>query len=190
MRPTPLLLKGLLIAALLSPAAHAQPAGPLRSEAQDPLGVDTASREFPVMYAFYSPAWSVSSNAGLRLVAENQGNQAVTLQSIEFRGEVVTPVEINLQIPARSWAETEIPYIDLLSGNECINNTLQDRWRLMEISNYTLNPSVRGLIIEDTISFRIFQCVRPVQLNLGLEDGTTHQENLWVMYHFERLPLE
>jgi len=103
---------------------------------------------------------------------------------------VQSSVNIELSLPAGNWAETELPYIDLLGGNECINNTLQDRWRLMEISNYTLNPSVRGLIIEDTVSFRIFQCVRPVRLTVLDEADQAHEENLWVMYHFERLPLE
>jgi len=193
MRLTSTILKGLLTTTLLvvAPHLHAQaPAGPTSEREADPLGVDTTSRSFPIMYAFYSPAWSVSSNAGLRLVVENRSSSALTLQSIEFRGDVQSSVNIELSLPAGNWAETELPYIDLLGGNECINNTLQDRWRLMEISNYTLNPSVRGLIIEDTVSFRIFQCVRPVRLTVLDEAGQAHEENLWVMYHFERLPLE
>jgi hypothetical protein len=156
----------------------------------DPLSVDTSSDAHPVKYAIYSPAWSIRSNAGLRVVAQNNGDRDLTMADISFHDEssdYSTRLTLDLDIPAGQWAETEVPYVDLLSGNDCINTTIQDRWRLMEISNYTLNPSVRGLIIEDTVSFRIYQCVREVSITWLDADNDTHVENLWVMYHFERV---
>lgn len=161
-----------------------------QSANDDPLSVDTSSEAHPVKYAIYSPAWSIRSNAGLRVVAHNTGESDITMANINFRDEDdggSTLLELNLTIPAGKWAETEVPYIDLLSGNDCINTTLRDRWRLMEISNYTLNPSVRVLIIEDTISFRIYQCVREVKITWLDANDLPHEENLWVMYHFERV---
>ncbi|MDO8271093.1 MAG: hypothetical protein Q7U82_04120, partial [Gammaproteobacteria bacterium] len=69
----------------------------------------------------------------------------------------------------------------------CISDTMAENWKLVEISNYTLNPSVRGLIIEDTDSFRIYQCVRNVTLHWqDPVSGTNTEFTEWVMYHFER----
>ena len=39
---------------------------------------------------------------------------------------------------------------------------MDSNWRLVDVSNYTLNPSVRNLIIENTDSFRIYQCVESI----------------------------
>ena len=150
------------------------------------------SEELPVKYAIYSTAWSESSNAGLRIVARNQETYPIELISVAFRDENSgdeTLVEMNLSVPAEAWGEIQLPYIELLFGNDCINKTLQDDWRLVEISNYTLNPSVRGLIIQDTDSFRIYQCVRSVYTTWADHEGT-HRQAEWVLYHYERRPLD
>src|SRR5690606_8315056 len=98
-------------------------------------------------------------------------------------------LDVDLTIPPHSWAESEMPYADLLTGNTCVDRTLEadDDWELVEISNYTLNPSVRGLIIQNSATFRIYQCVRSVVINWrNLENDTTDEHTEWVMYHFER----
>lgn len=178
-----------LLGCLLAPGfIVAQPAVP-----PDPLSRGTSSGEHPVKYAIYSPAWSVRSNDGLRVTAHNQGDETVTLESLTFRnnlGGSDVHLKLDLEVPAGRWAETKRPYHDLLSGNSCVRDTRQENWRLMEISNYTLNPSVRGLIIEDTDSFRIFQCVRDVRLRWHDSQGEAHEEEFWVMYHFERARLD
>ncbi|MEX1196619.1 MAG: hypothetical protein WEB57_01985 [Pseudohongiellaceae bacterium] len=160
---------------------------------EDPLALGPRTDEHPVKYAISSAAWSVNSNAGLRIVAHNRGDENVTLHSVVFQtpgsGDD-TELDIDLEVPAGAWAETAKPYIDLLSGNNCVEETLREDWRLKEISNYTLNPSVRGLIIEDTRSFRIFQCVREVRLSWDDEQNERQTERQWVMYHFERLPFD
>lgn len=158
---------------------------------EDPLALGPRTEDHPVKYAISSTAWSLNSNDGLRIVVHNRGDEDVTLRSVVFRtpgsGDD-TKLDIDLEVPAGAWAETEKPYLDLLSGNNCVEETLQEDWRLKEISNYTLNPSVRGLIIEDTRSFRIFQCVREVRLSWDDEQNEGQTERQWVMYHFERLP--
>ncbi len=170
---------------------------PLTTSAQsiDPLTAAQESFESPVKYAIYSSAWHLNSNAGLRVVAQNQGDSPIKLESILFRDETGSQadakLELDMMIPAQAWAEVELPYQDLLSGNDCVNRTMEDDWKLVEISNYTLNPSVRGLIIENTRSFRIYQCVRNVQtVWYSPEDDTELSQNQWLMYHFERLPLD
>lgn len=183
MRRPCITLLGCLFAAEI---AIAQPPG-----LDDPLTRNTSSGEFPVKYAIYSPAWAVRSNAGLRIMSHNQGDETITLHSMVFRDNTGQgndiELEIDLEVPAGDWAEAETPFIDLLSGNNCVNQTLQESWRLMEISNYTLNPSVRGLIIENTDSFRIFQCVRDVKVSWSDHEGIPQDEEFWVMYHFERV---
>lgn len=181
------LLASTLSVALLSSTLSAQ--------SIDPLAAAQESFENPIKYAIYSAAWHVSSNAGLRVVAQNQSDEAVRLQKIVFRDEVGdqadTELQLDLLVPPQAWAEVQLPYQDLLSGNDCVNNTMEDDWRLVEISNYTLNPSVRGLIIENTRSFRIYQCVRNVRAFWSNPDQETEQsQNQWLMYHFERLPLD
>src|SRR5690606_33610086 len=132
-----------------------------------------------------------SSNAGLRVVAQNLGDETIELLTLLFKDEDdpnrQALVELNLQVPARGWAERQLPYIDLLFGNACIAKTMSEDWRLVEISNYTRHPSVRGVIIEDTDSFRIYQCVRAVQTT-WLAQGETHHQSEWVLYHYERPP--
>lgn len=148
----------------------------------------------PLKYAIYSSAWGESSNAGLRLVAQNRSDNPILLDSILFSDEL-TParesrLEVNLTVPPQAWAEIELPYQDLLFGNVCITRTMAENWKLVEVSNYTLNPSVRGLIIEDTDSFRIYQCVRNVFVRwLDPDTGDTTEYAEWVMYHFERRPI-
>jgi hypothetical protein len=160
----------------------------------DPLTAAQESFDNPVKYAIYSAAWHLNSNAGLRVVAQNQGDAAIKLNKIVFRDETGTQgdeeLQLELVVPAHAWAEVELPYQNLLSGNDCVSRTMEDDWRLVEISNYTLNPSVRGLIIEDTRSFRIYQCVRNVQTVWSSPDDEIEQsQNQWLMYHFERLPI-
>ena len=168
-----------LAAALVGPAVGAQVPVP---DADEP----------PVKYAIYSAAWSSDSNAGLRVVAQNLVDEDITLVSLTFSDENdpkhQAVVELDLAVPAQGWAERLLPYMDLLFGNECIAETMNDDWRLVEISNYTLNPSVRGLIIENTDSFRIYQCVRPIYTT-WLTAGTTYQQAEWVLYHYERMPI-
>jgi hypothetical protein len=145
----------------------------------------------PIKYAIYSTAWGESSNAGLRVVAQNMSDHTVFLDSILFESEDSTAVsntfEIDLTVPPHGWAETAFDYQDLLFGDECVERTMTEDWKLVEISNYTLNPSVRGLIIQDSDSFRIYQCVRSVFVTL--KDLDTQEDKSfyeWIMYHFER----
>ncbi|MEX2132344.1 MAG: hypothetical protein WD772_12760 [Pseudohongiellaceae bacterium] len=143
----------------------------------------------PVKFAFYSSAWGENAVAGMRVVAENQQDFPILLLSITFttdsNGQLVIPLEI--AVPARGYAEKELPYVDLLSDDACVTDTMSEDWRLVEISNYTLNPSVRSLIIEDTSAFRIYQCVRKVATSWSDDSGSEprlYEE--WVLYHFER----
>ena len=54
---------------------------------------------------------------------------------------------------------------------------------------YTLNPSVRNLIIENTDSFRIYQCVETIRTRWretsGDSRGVSRTEEGWILYHFE-----
>lgn len=187
-------------AAVLAGMMFAGFAGVASAQSIDPLAAAQEGFDHPVKYAIYSAAWHLSSNAGLRVVAQNQGNEAIELRSIVFRNETGsgndTELKLNMLIAPGKWAELQLPYQDLLAGNECVSRTMEDDWKLVEISNYTLNPSVRGLIIENTRSFRIYQCVRSVRTTwvhagAGYEGGPAEQvDNQWLMYHFERLPLD
>lgn len=161
--------------------------------AQDLLASVGSAQEadYPIKYAIYSSAWGTSSDAGLRLIAQNLSEHEIILESVLFQDEEnplkQTRLALELTVHPHAWAEKEMSYVDLLFGSECIGKTMQEDWKLVEISNYTLNPSVRGLIIEDTDSFRIYQCVRNVQVNwLDTETGETRDYTEWVMYHFER----
>lgn len=148
--------------------------------------------DYPIKYAIYSSAWGARSDAGLRLVAQNVSDHEIILESILFQDEE-DPLNrafltLDLAVQPHAWAEKEMSYVDLLFGSECIERTMLEDWKLVEISNYTLNPSVRGLIIEDTDSFRIYQCVRNVQVKwLDTETGDSFDYTEWVMYHFERM---
>lgn len=146
--------------------------------------------ETDLKFAFYSSAWGENTNDGLRLVAFNKTADPVRLNSISFLdavdGEPQTLIPIGLNVPAGGYADLELDYVDLLSGDECIDRTLAENWRLVEISNYTLNPSVRNLIIEDTDSFRIYQCVKTVFTDwTDLTTNARHLYEEWVLYHFE-----
>jgi len=143
-----------------------------------------------IKFALYSSGWGENTDDGLRLVVNNRTEKSVRLNAIEFlsSSEDYDPVRItfDLNVPALAYAETEIDYVDLLGGDECIERTIAENWKLVEISNYTLNPSVRNLIIEDTASFRIYQCVKTVRTQWT--DLASNQETLieeWVLFHFE-----
>lgn len=190
------LLSGLFTACLTTGSAFAEEPAALEGvpDPSDPLTQAQRSFEHPVKYAIYSAAWYMNSNAGLQIIAHNEGNTAYKLEKVVFADESggmsETEIMLDLEIPANGWADTQLPYVDLLSGNDCVSNTMDEDWKLVEISNYTLNPSVRGLIIEDTRSFRIFQCVRSVQSywqDAESEESVMRQQ--WLMYHFERLPI-
>lgn len=145
----------------------------------------------PVKFAFYSAAWGENANAGLRLVIENQQEFPIILQSIAFPEVDAATVnnlviELSLTVPAHGFAEQELPYVDLLSIDDCVRTTMAENWKLVEISNYTLNPSVRRLIIEDTSAFRIFQCVTTVDTQwTDTRNMQAKEYQEWVLYHFE-----
>ncbi len=109
-----------------------------------------------------------NTDDGLRLVAQNLSQEAITLEKISFidlpRDNQKTVLTLSLGLRAERYAQTNLPLVDLLTGDDCVARTMADGWKLVEISNYTLNPSVRNLIIENTNSFRIYQCVRAAKL--------------------------
>jgi len=184
-----------LFTAIMLSVLGAVSAGAASAQSSDPLTAAQEGFDHPVKYAIYSAAWHLSSNAGLRVVAQNQSDAPVELRSIVFRDEIGnvgdSELNLNLLIEPGKWAELQLPFKDILAGNECVKRTMEDDWKLVEISNYTLNPSVRGLIIENTRSFRIYQCVRSVRTTwVNPENNNEQVDNQWLMYHFERLPLE
>ncbi|GJM14552.1 MAG: hypothetical protein DHS20C12_29550 [Pseudohongiella sp.] len=146
--------------------------------------------ETELKFAFYSSAWGENTDDGLRLVANNQTESPIRLNSIKLHGseeatESIT-VDIGLEIPAGGYADKDIDYIDLLSNDECIDRTMEESWKLVEISNYTLNPSVRNLIIENTDSFRIYQCVKTISTSwTDLSSNQLIEYDEWVLFHFE-----
>ncbi len=146
--------------------------------------------ETDIKFAFYSSSWGENTDDGLRVVAYNQTMNPIRLNTIVFHPTTdateAVEIELNLDVPSAGYADLEIDYIDLLAGDECIDRTLQENWKLVEISNYTLNPSVRNLIIEDTDSFRIYQCVKTISTiwtDLGSNQRIQYDE--WVLFHFE-----
>lgn len=150
----------------------------------------TPQEETDVKFAFYSSAWGANTNDGLRLVAQNQTDSPLRLNAITFLdavdGEAQARIPLALEVPAGGYADIDLDYINLITGDECVDRTLKENWRLVEISNYTLNPSVRNLIIEDTDSFRIYQCVKTVFTEwTDLSTNEPHQYEEWVLYHFE-----
>lgn len=186
-----MLLSCLAAATWLTDSAAAESSAP----GSDPLVSTQEAFDHPVKYAIYSSAWHLSSNAGLRIVAQNQSDASIELQKVIFADEAGveqdTELLLELNVPPHGWAEAQVPYQDLLSGSECVTRTMQEDWKLVEISNYTLNPSVRGLIIEDTRSFRIYQCVRSVRTYWrDVQSNEVHNGSQWLMYHFERLPID
>jgi hypothetical protein len=154
------------------------------------LAAAELQEETDVKFAFYSSAWGENTDDGLRLVAFNQTQSPVRLDSIIFlkTAEDAEPVaiQLDLDLPAMGYADAEFPYIDLLLGDDCIDRTMAENWKLVEISNYTLNPSVRNLIIQDTDSFRIYQCVENVQTTwTDQASNQQFQYEEWILYHFE-----
>ena len=154
------------------------------------LIAEELQEETDVKFAFYSSSWGENTDDGLRLVAYNQTGDPIRLDQISFlkSAEDTDPIDIpmSLEVPAMGYADLEFEQIDLLLGNECIDRTMAENWKLVEISNYTLNPSVRNLIIQDTDSFRIYQCVENVATlwtNLTTNEQNRYEE--WVLYHFE-----
>ena len=155
-------------------------------------GVNTAQVEedFGIKFAFYSSAWAVDSDDGMRLMLFNSSESELTLDSITFlknkQERELVNIEVQTKIPSFGYAEKEFEYIDLLKGNDCIQRTLAENWKLVEISNYTLNPSVRNLIIEDTESFRIYQCSEYVRTKWTKASTDEEIETVeWVLFHFE-----
>lgn len=143
-----------------------------------------------IKFALYSSAWGENTDDGLRLVIFNQTQHVIQFNSLELLGETaeIASITINfdLEVPAGGYADAEIPYIDLLADDECVARTMAENWKLVEISNYTLNPSVRNLIIENTDSFRIYQCVKSIKTlwtDLSTQQESQYEE--WVLYHFE-----
>jgi hypothetical protein len=146
--------------------------------------------ESDIRFAFYSSGWGANTDDGMRLVVFNKTETPLRLDSIVFlkdeQATEVIDIDVNLTIPPLGYADQDFEYIDLLQGDECISRTLEDDWKLAEVSNYTLNPSVRNLIIEDTDSFRIYQCVENVKTtwtNVDTDSKTEFTE--WVLFHFE-----
>ena len=120
----------------------------------------------------------------------NNSDSELILDSITFlknkQEQELIKVEVQTKIPPLGYAEKEFGYVDLLKGNDCIHRTLAENWKLVEVSNYTLNPSVRNLIIEDTGSFRIYQCseyVKPKWIKPSTEEEIESVD--WVLFHFE-----
>ena len=150
--------------------------------------------ESELKFAFYSAAWGENTDDGLRLVVSNQSSVSVVLEEVRFlkRPEFADDdilLKVGLAVPAGRYAEAEFRYTDLLSNNECIQRTMDSNWRLAEVSNYTLNPSVRNLIIENTDSFRIYQCVESISTRwrevTGDSIDVSKTEESWILYHFE-----
>lgn len=149
-----------------------------------------ANTESPIKFALFSAAWGENTDDGLRLVAQNLSQEAITLEKISFidlpSENQKTDLTLSLGLRAERYAQTNLPLVDLLTGDDCVARTMADGWKLVEISNYTLNPSVRNLIIENTNSFRIYQCVRAAKLTWRSDaDAASTELEGWVLYHFE-----
>ncbi len=150
-----------------------------------------AQEDAAVKFAFSSPAWGGDTLDGLRLIAHNRTGGDVRLRSVSFLKAAEdgrrVDVALDLPIPAGGYADAELDYVDLLGDNECIARTLSGGWRLAEVSNHTLHPSVRNLIIEDTDTFRIYQCAETVLIRwTSPPDGAATERREWVLFHFER----
>ncbi len=146
--------------------------------------------ESDVRFAFYASSWGGNTLDKIRLLAYNSTELEIRLDSVTFlktsADDDQIELELALTVPAGGYAEMEFDYVDLIQNNECIERTMAENWRLAEISNYTLNPSVRNLIIENTDSFRIYQCVESIQTQITqLTDNSVIEREEWVLYHFE-----
>ena len=163
----------------------------LNAQAQSAVIAEDQSEDFSerIKFALFSAAWGENTDDGVRVVAQNLTTAPLLLEEIRFldlprEGEQID-LDLSLQLEAGKYAQTTLPPLDLLSGDECVTRTMADNWKLVEISNYTLNPSVRNLIIENTNSFRIYQCVRSVELLWREADSEAIRAEGWVLYHFE-----
>ncbi len=163
----------------------------LNAQAQSAVIAEDQPQDFSerIKFALFSAAWGENTDDGVRVVAQNLTTAPLLLEQIRFldlprEGEQVD-LDLSLQLEAGKYAQTTLPPLDLLSGDECVTRTMADNWKLVEISNYTLNPSVRNLIIENTNSFRIYQCVRSVELLWREADSEAIRAEGWVLYHFE-----
>ncbi|MFT6093029.1 MAG: hypothetical protein ACJA2Q_000919 [Pseudohongiellaceae bacterium] len=153
-------------------------------------GAAEQQEESEIKFAFYSSAWGENTDDGLRLVAYNQTENPIRLDTITFnkqsKGAGSVILSTDLDVPAMGYADKEFKYIDLLADDECIERTMAGNWRLVEVSNYTLNPSVRNLIIENTDAFRIYQCVESVTATwTDLNSKLSSESEEWVLFHFE-----
>lgn len=177
-------LNGVLLPSVGSLLLTAINPGPIHAQAAE------VTEESDLKFAIYSRAWGGNTNDGMRVVINNQTGSAVQLHSVIFLKDG-TPakqvgLDLDVEVPSQGYAESDLEYIDLLADDECVSRTLSENWRLAEISNYTLNPSVRGLIIEDTDSFRIYQCVETVLTSwTDLRSNTRYEQEEWVLFHFE-----
>lgn len=161
------------------------------------VGLDVQAQSTPepedfseqIKFALFSAAWGENTDDGVRVVAQNLTSSPVLLEQIRFLDlpDEGAQIELDLSLPlaAGKYAQTTLPAVDLLNGDECVMRTMADNWKLVEISNYTLNPSVRNLIIENTSSFRIYQCVRSVELLWREANNEPLRAEGWVLYHFE-----
>ena len=156
-----------------------------------PTAAET-NQESDIKFAWYSSAWGANTDDGLRLVAYNQTGADIVLERITFLksgADTEVQIDTNLAVRAGRYADMEIDYIDLIADDECIERTMAENWKLVEISNYTLNPSVRNLIIENTDSFRIYQCVEDVITHWTIADSNQEfSKQEWVLFHFESKP--
>jgi hypothetical protein len=163
----------------------------LNAQAQSAVIAEDQPQDFSerIKFALFSAAWGENTDDGVRVVAQNLTTAPLQLEQIRCldlprEGEQID-LDLSLQLEAGKYAQTTLPPLDLLSGDECVTRTMADNWKLVEISNYTLNPSVRNLIIENTNSFRIYQCVRSVELLWREADSEAIRAEGWVLYHFE-----
>ena len=105
------------------------------------LGVTTSSiaaefqEESQIKFAFYSSAWGENTDDGLRLVAFNQTSNHIRIESITFlKDDAETEnvyLEIDLEVPAGKYADAEYDYINLTAGDECIERTMLENWKLV-----------------------------------------------------------
>ena len=154
------------------------------------LNAAQPEEKIDIKFAFYSSAWSVQSDDGMRLMLFNNSEAEIVLDSITFlknnQERDLVEIEVRTKVPPLGYAEKEFDYVDLLKGNECIHRTLAEDWKLVEVSNYTLNPSVRNLIIEDTESFRIYQCSEYVRTEWTRASTKQRIKSVdWVLFPFE-----
>ena len=77
--------------------------------------------ETEVKFAIFSSAWGENTDDGLRVVAYNQTQGHIRLNTILFlkeesEGSEQVAVNLNLEVPSLAYADVEFPYIDLLQA--------------------------------------------------------------------------